>query len=300
MAHAYYGLWIRVSLILVLLRADCALAATNRTIDDADPQVTYSPNNQWSQGSTCSECLIKLDPSQTLDGTWHDTSHHTSDPAPRFMQVQFTGTAVYVFNVLANAVPGAATTTSLQFTLDGAEDGTFLHTPSDSPDPEFGVLVYARDGLDNVQHTLKMQAADTPDSVILFDFIAYTVPDESGPIDTTPPPSTITTITSTSLDLITTLPLPTQPPLLRAHSLRAPLPIPGRLGHLPPRQRLFVSCVFNYACAFPVHESLFLFLFLSFSPLYRLQASPLHCQSDHRLLRYRALVRAPQRSPLAS
>ncbi|RDX46757.1 hypothetical protein OH76DRAFT_816354 [Lentinus brumalis] len=200
MAHACRRSWTRVCLVFVLFRADWALAATNRTIDDADPQVTYFPDNQWSQGSTCSGCLVKLDPSQTFDRTWHDTSHHTTDSSPRFLQVQFTGTAVYVVNVLANAVSGTPTTSSLQFILDGAEDGTFLHTPSDSPDPMFNVVVYARDGLDNTEHTLKMQAADTPDSVILFDCILYTVPDQSGSTD----PAPITTITTTSLDHITT------------------------------------------------------------------------------------------------
>ncbi|TFK89883.1 hypothetical protein K466DRAFT_7269 [Polyporus arcularius HHB13444] len=201
MAHASRRSWTRVCLIFVLFRADWALGATNRTIDDADPQITYFPDNQWSQGSTCTGCLVKLDPLQTFDGTWHDTSHHTTDSNPRFLQVRFTGTAVYLVNILANAVSGASTTSSLQFTLDGAEDGTFLHSPSDSPDPIFNVVVYARDGLDNTEHTLKMQAADTPDSVILFDFILYTVPDEPGSTD--PAPST-TTITSTSLDHITT------------------------------------------------------------------------------------------------
>ncbi|RPD64606.1 hypothetical protein L226DRAFT_40164 [Lentinus tigrinus ALCF2SS1-7] len=196
--------WTCACLIFVLLRADWALAASNRTIDDADPQVTYFPSDQWSQGSTCSGCLVKLDPSQTFDGTWHDTSHHTTDSQPRFMQVKFTGTAVYVFNVLANANLDTSTTTSLQFTLDGTEDGTFLHTPSGSPNPVFSAVVYSRDGLDNTEHTLKMQATDTPDSVILFDFILFTVPEQGeGNINSAPAPVT-TTITSISQDDTTT------------------------------------------------------------------------------------------------
>lgn len=69
-------------LILVLLFSLCANAAVNITVDDQETdKLTYSPASAWVQGSTCTSCLVKPDPSQAYDGTWHmATTTPNSDP----------------------------------------------------------------------------------------------------------------------------------------------------------------------------------------------------------------------------
>lgn len=52
----------------------------NVTVDDTNgdqstgAQVTYTPSENWSLGPSCPDCDAHPDPSQMLDGTWHDTT----------------------------------------------------------------------------------------------------------------------------------------------------------------------------------------------------------------------------------
>ena len=73
----------------------------NITVDDTNPDpvtgstFTYSPAGAWHQGNNCSVCFRKQDPSQTLDGTWHDTTYTADQTGLDEVQValfQFTGT----------------------------------------------------------------------------------------------------------------------------------------------------------------------------------------------------------------
>ena len=76
----------------------------NFTIDDElgdptnDNHFAFSPSTVWIQGSGCKTCAAKLDPAQTQNGTWHDSSFYpVGDPhAPPTgttptAEVQFTG-----------------------------------------------------------------------------------------------------------------------------------------------------------------------------------------------------------------
>lgn len=69
----------------------------NITIDDAypggDPSVTliYLPVTGWIEGSVCVSCEAHVDPSQTVDGTWHDASSNTIDSFQRSIEFNFTG-----------------------------------------------------------------------------------------------------------------------------------------------------------------------------------------------------------------
>ncbi|KAI0640174.1 hypothetical protein C8Q77DRAFT_116628 [Trametes polyzona] len=171
--------------------------AVNRTIDDQKgDSVTgvvpsYSPIGSWNQGPACTGCFIQLDTSQTFDGTWHDTTHTPGDPEPRVITAQFTGTAVYVYNVLANTVPFTTTFTSITFTLDGTNAGQFIHVPTDSTDFQYNVPVFVQTGLSNTDHTLVIEAnGDKNSSLVLFDYIVYTFEDD--------PPTTTTTSTLSS------------------------------------------------------------------------------------------------------
>ncbi|KAI0800516.1 hypothetical protein C8Q74DRAFT_421266 [Fomes fomentarius] len=123
----------RISLATILFfLTGCHALSMNRTIDDEyGDSVTglvpqYSPPGAWHQGSTCGGCFVHLDPSQVLNGTWHDATHNAGQPEPRSITMRFNGTAVYVYNVLANQVSFADTLTNLTFALDGHQVGTSL------------------------------------------------------------------------------------------------------------------------------------------------------------------------------
>ena len=173
----------RISPFLISL-VTIAAAATNRTIDDQEgDSVTgavpsYTPVGSWNQGSTCDGCFVHLDPSQTFDGTWHDSTHTPGDPEPRVITAQFTGTAVYVYNVLANYVEYTTTLTNITFTLDGNPAGSFVHIPTDSTSFQYDVPVFVKTGLANTSHTIVITAGgDTNSSLVLFDYIVYTFED---------------------------------------------------------------------------------------------------------------------------
>ncbi|KAI0756234.1 hypothetical protein C8Q80DRAFT_1091370, partial [Daedaleopsis nitida] len=156
----------------------CLVAATTVQVTDIDDAgVSYSPPEKWSQGADCKVCTIHPDPSEAHDGTWHDTTS-PSDEAPHSFELQFIGTGISVFNIICNKqVHGQTTTTSLDFFLDDEESPsqTFTHPPDKTaPDFQFQFPVYTTAGLDNVAHTLRVQAASGVDSFILFDFAQFT------------------------------------------------------------------------------------------------------------------------------
>ncbi|KAM5539941.1 hypothetical protein V8D89_006444 [Ganoderma adspersum] len=149
---------------------------TNRTIDDQTgdsvsgllPQ--YSPSNAWHQGSTCTTCRIHLDPSQTFKGTWHDSTGSSEEP--RIITMRFNGTAVYVYNALANTVASTDTTTNITFTLDDL-DHHYAHKPTNGTAFDYKIPVYTKENLANKEHILVIQA----NSLVLFDYAVYTFDD---------------------------------------------------------------------------------------------------------------------------
>ena len=52
----------------------CQLPAGSSPIVGAIATINFLPNDGWTQGSTCTGCAVHADPSQTFDGTWHDTT----------------------------------------------------------------------------------------------------------------------------------------------------------------------------------------------------------------------------------
>ena len=174
-------------IVCALLATACAAALpTNRTIDDEEgdsvtglmPQ--YFPPNGWNVGATCAGCLVHLDPSQTFDGTWHDTTYSPKDLESPSITLRFNGTAVYVYNVLANTVPLTDTLTNISFTLDGTEVGTFVHEPTASTEFDYDIPVYSNPEIPNMEHELVIQAVECGRPVlILFDYIVYTFMEDS-------------------------------------------------------------------------------------------------------------------------
>ena len=107
-----YRVFVSLCLWLTLVIA----ASVNITVDDTFGNSTYSifptylpDDGTWHAGTPteqCDTCKIKpseLDADQMLDQTWH---HGTcNNDVPIQMEVTFTGTAVYVYNVVLNTLP---------------------------------------------------------------------------------------------------------------------------------------------------------------------------------------------------
>lgn len=169
-------------LVSFLLALWGSVLGVNRTIDDKyGDSVTgrvpeYLPSS-WQSGDTCSGCHVQLDHSQCHNGTWRDKTFNTGDE-PTFVRVQFNGTAVYVYHILAPQIPGSDTRTNLSFTLDGVPDPTsYLWNPTASdPGYRYNELVYANTNLINAQHTLEIHLVGAV-SLALFDYIVYNFED---------------------------------------------------------------------------------------------------------------------------
>jgi hypothetical protein len=172
-----------VHLVLLLLVFRAGARSSNVTIDDADPLILYAPVDRWAQGALCKTCgaAPAIVPSLAHNGTWHDaTAAAPRDPLS--ITLPFAGTAVYVYALLANGIPGSpgvTTTTNLSFVLDGAHAGDFVHNPDGSGATQYNVNVYAKARLHNGNHTLVIHPmaaglADAQHSLILFDYAVYT------------------------------------------------------------------------------------------------------------------------------
>ncbi|KAH8116545.1 hypothetical protein DFH11DRAFT_1506467 [Phellopilus nigrolimitatus] len=154
----------------------------NVTIDDengdsvtgAKPTYSGVGLDGWAQGAGCHGCMAKLDPSQAFDGTWHDSTWHPGDADEKTIEMSFSGTAVYAFFLLANNVSYVTTLTSLSFSVDGNEAGTFVHQPTSSLDFQYNVPGFSKTDLANAPHTLTIQTAGNDATLILFDYVVYT------------------------------------------------------------------------------------------------------------------------------
>ncbi|KAI0326742.1 hypothetical protein GY45DRAFT_63408 [Cubamyces sp. BRFM 1775] len=176
----------------------------NRTIDDQNgdsvtgAMPSYLPDGGWAQGSQCTTCNIHpglVDVSRTFDQTWHDSTYHPGQP-DRVITVSFTGTAVYVLNLVANNVQYTTTLTNLSFSIDGTYIQQYFHNPDGAQAQIlYSVPVFSYTGLPNLPHTLEIRANGPSASLILFDAVIYTVPDTAS---ITPVSSSSTMTTSSS------------------------------------------------------------------------------------------------------
>ena len=173
------------------LIAPVAAASVNITVDDTLGNnahavlPTYVPlNDTWHAGSPsedCSVCVIKpymLDMSQIMNQTWHHGAHDPGNPI--HMEVTFPGTAVYVYYILPNTLPGQIgyrISTNLSFSMDGETVGRFSHISDSSITFLYNQLVYSNTSLSNATHSLVI----IPDlgSLLIFDYLIYTVETET-------------------------------------------------------------------------------------------------------------------------
>ncbi|KAF7298899.1 hypothetical protein MIND_00837900 [Mycena indigotica] len=196
--------------------ASLALAALqNRTIDDTNgdsvtgAKPVYYPPGPW-QGPSCTGCAIQPDVGQVFEGTYSAMTYRTTMGVMN-ITMDFTGTAIYVYFVLANYQgPGVTTETEAAFTVDGVQHGSFSHVPTTVQELLYNQLVFRLTGLQNAPHTLVVATQADTDLYLVFDYAIYTFEDVGGttPAGTTlPPPPTH----SSAPPLPTSLPSSTQP-----------------------------------------------------------------------------------------
>ncbi|KAI0673889.1 hypothetical protein C8Q78DRAFT_658566 [Trametes maxima] len=176
-----------------LLAAATSARLVNRTIDDKSGDSVsgalpvYSPDGAWADGSICSTCNIfpqgtshmgpgiAVEPSKTFRSSWHDSTYHPG-LGPSTITVKFTGEAVYVYNLIANNIAQTTTVTNLTFSLDDMLVGNFFHQPDENAHSlVYNVTVYANTSLSHSPHTLVISAGGATDSLVLFDYIVYTI-----------------------------------------------------------------------------------------------------------------------------
>ncbi|KAI0346982.1 hypothetical protein BDW22DRAFT_1425073 [Trametopsis cervina] len=204
------------------------MSFVNVTIDDqigdevTGAQITYTPAKTWNQGNGCSVCMAKVDASQAFNGTWHDASRFPGD-APLVLSFNFTGTAVYLFNILQNA-----TLTDVNVTIDGQFTSRFTDSPHlpDSDTFAYNVPVFSADTLPFGEHTVAMSASGPVWTLVLFDYAIYTTTEAgSSPSPSAPPVSsasfkqgTLSTPPSNPLASSSAVSLPSLSSLSSSHS----------------------------------------------------------------------------------
>ncbi|KAH9932125.1 uncharacterized protein BXZ73DRAFT_46905 [Epithele typhae] len=164
----------------------------NRTIDDqlGDDFTKfvprYSPQNAWMLGPNCTGCLIgtkyPVNTSKVFNGTWHDVSAGL-DPQPKTITLEFTGTAIYVFNMVDKLAQPQyeggpfLTQNNISFELDDAPEYTLFRAPGDlcSEFICYNVLTYSQTGLANVNHSLLITCMV---GNCQFDYALYTFSDD--------------------------------------------------------------------------------------------------------------------------
>ncbi|KAF7373151.1 Valine-trna ligase [Mycena sanguinolenta] len=123
--------------------------------------------------------------------------------APVSAQYNFTGTAVYVFGIQPQAMSTLQASPSLMnvtFSVDGVTENPFVHQGSSSGSGfAYNANVFAKQGLSDGPHTLKMNLA--PNSIFILDYILVTKTVADTPsafaMSSTPIPSQSTTSSST-------------------------------------------------------------------------------------------------------
>ena len=89
------------------------------------------------------------------------------------------GSAIYAFFVLANAIPNGTALTSLTFELDGSQVGKFMHTATSGSDYLYNVPGYVNTSIPNGPHQLDIIASGKSTSIVLFDYAVYTYVQEN-------------------------------------------------------------------------------------------------------------------------
>ncbi|KAJ3722837.1 hypothetical protein DFJ43DRAFT_1042076 [Lentinula guzmanii] len=187
----------------------------NRSIDDTlgdsvtGDRPTYLPDTLgvW-EDNTCLDCALVPPTSNAFDGTYTAATYNP-DLKNISISFAFTGTAIYVYFILANNPdPGISASTAANFTLDGNLVSTFTHSPdSSSSAPDFyfnnSALAFSKTSLKNVTHQMVISTSGLNSNYYLnFDYALYTFQNPSTATSSTSSSSSATSSTtgaSTSL-----------------------------------------------------------------------------------------------------
>jgi len=198
-------------LLLVALFQNAAAVITNYTIDDTlgdavtGVRPVYLPSTGAWDNVACPMCAIQPDPSFAFGRSW-TAATYSPKISNMSIQLNFKGTAIYVFFILANyAGAGITTETDCDFTLDGASRGKFVHIPSNSSDLQYNQLVFSATTLPNDNHMLLISTSGLDHNVFVnFDYAVYTVPDSNA--TTNPGTTASASLTGTADSSKTSLP----------------------------------------------------------------------------------------------
>ncbi|RDX42948.1 hypothetical protein OH76DRAFT_1248519 [Lentinus brumalis] len=169
-----------------------ASSAVNVTVDDeyGDQNSHWAPQflplGGWSQGAQCVGCALNstfIDTGRVMNASWHDTTYYPGNKT-REISIDFVGTAVYVYHIIVNRPPNPLITvfTNLSFLIDNAIVGNYTHSlDPDGPPVLYDVPVYVNRNLTNEKHTLRIQSGGPNITLVLFDYIQYTVNTSSTP-----------------------------------------------------------------------------------------------------------------------
>ncbi|KAH9897629.1 hypothetical protein C8Q73DRAFT_364789 [Cubamyces lactineus] len=152
-------------------------------VDDADSRIRYSPSVHWSQGASCGNCALHPSPSEVQDGTWHDTTFEPeSETGPFSASFTFTGVGVKVYAILpadsANNPQVQTTHTDVIFLLDNVnQERPYQYDPPVGADFQYRQLIFDSGTVVHGDHTLTIQLSEDVTSVLLLDYLIYTVPD---------------------------------------------------------------------------------------------------------------------------
>ncbi|KAL5512944.1 hypothetical protein ACEPAH_3342 [Sanghuangporus vaninii] len=180
-ASSLFSLYYPLRLVLFHFLALQVALAADVYVDDNDGSISYAPGDSWAQGDGCGPCALSPSSGSAYDGTWHDTTYYPSGSA-RTITFRFTGIGISAYFIVPDRAQGSASVdTSLTFTLDGSQAGTYTHSSSGSSDFLYNQRVFSSSGLSNGDHTLVVSAGATSDggsTAVLFDYFVYTTQDE--------------------------------------------------------------------------------------------------------------------------
>ncbi|KAH9885460.1 hypothetical protein C8Q73DRAFT_304830 [Cubamyces lactineus] len=184
--------------------------SSDHLVDDTDPKIIYSPSNGWSQDTTCMTCDTYPSSSKAQNGTWHNinTSTEVEDPKASFT---FTGTGVRVYAILpaysASEDPNVPIIhTDTTFFLDNIVQGlSYEYYPPVGADYQYHHLIFNSSNLAYGEHTLMILPSWDDVTVLLLDYIVYTVPDS---MTSSPTQSTLTSGNSTRISGLDTAKTP--------------------------------------------------------------------------------------------
>ncbi|KAF9265390.1 hypothetical protein L218DRAFT_1075961 [Marasmius fiardii PR-910] len=173
-----------LSLVFSSFRLLVSAKTVNRTIDDfyGDEETglfpTFYPldNVTWHQNCKAKDgCLILVNETKAWDGTWHSATYVPEKTDNMGVTLQFNGTAIWVYFILANSIPNATTYTQCNFILDGDLMGQFVHLPASKWGLDYNAEVFSRTGLEPKMHKLEIMTGNlTRRAYMNFDYAKYT------------------------------------------------------------------------------------------------------------------------------